>query len=94
MTYRTLADYIKLIRAFLSNEIDVLTFERQYLEMFKSDETMRGDSRYEVLNNLFGAVDAFCADESLRGEYSIDEEQLREECREAIGKLEQFPPEG
>jgi hypothetical protein len=90
MTYRSLADYIKLIRAFLSNEIDALTFQRQYLDMFKADKTMWEDSKYELLNNIFSSVEAFCADENIQGMYTIRESQLREETAHAFKHLEKL----
>ena len=48
------------------------------------------DPEYEILNNLFAEVDAFCADPALRDENDIDADQLSEAARMALVKLEPF----
>jgi hypothetical protein len=40
-----------------------------------------------VLNDLFFAVDAFCADPALREAEDIDEDQLRARVRAALAAL-------
>lgn len=85
--FHSLRPYIELIDSFLNNQIDALIFEREYLVMFKNDTTRWSESEYDVLNNLFGDVDTFCADPELRDPEDLDEEQLRQQCRMALEKL-------
>jgi hypothetical protein len=87
MSSHDLTPYIDLIESFLNNQISSLTFEREYLDMFKNDETRWAGEEYEVLNELFSDVDAFCADPELRGSDDLDEEQLRQGAKIAIEKL-------
>ena len=70
-----------------SYELSSLTFEREYLDMFKNDETESVGEEYEVLNELFSDVDAFCADPELRDSDDLDEEQLRQRAGIALEKL-------
>jgi len=87
MADHDLIGYIKLIEEFLANNIRPLTFEQKYLEMFKKDETQWLETEYEVLNGLFGDVDAFCADDSLRDADDLNEQQLRESAGAALKTL-------
>ena len=82
-----LSPYIHLIESFLANKIDASEFERSYLLMFKNDTNSWAEVEYENLNNLFGEVDAFCADPESRGENDIDEDQLREATKMTLAKL-------
>lgn len=87
MSSDNLTPYIKLIQSFLDGQISALTFERVYLEMFKNDWTAWAEEEYEVLNDLFIDIDAFCADPELRDPEDLDEEQLRQRAKTAIEKL-------
>ncbi len=46
-----------------------------------------GGETFDILQGVFSAADEFCADPNLRSDTSLDEEQLREECQEALEKL-------
>jgi hypothetical protein len=61
-----LEDYRDLLKRFLTLDITVFEFERVYLKTFKSDSTIRDEKIYNILNELFHAVDAFCEDPPLR----------------------------
>lgn len=87
MTKDKLDPYVQLMKSFVENEIDANEFERRYLSMFKSDTNSWTEAEYESLNNLFAALDAFCAKPELRDEHDIDEEQLREAARMTLVKL-------
>lgn len=87
MGSHNLAPYRKLIEQFLNNQISALDFEREYLDMFKNDTTEWPEAEYDVLNDLFGDVDAFCADPELRDPGDLDEEQLRQQAKIAIQRL-------
>ena len=83
----SLSIYIQMIESFLKNEITATDFERRYLRLFKDDNTNWNQHEYEVLNQLFSDVDAFCADPSLRNSKDLDERQLRNKCEIALNKL-------
>lgn len=83
-----LSEYIRLIKAFLERQIEAQTFERLYLETFKSDATAWSEDEYEVLNDLFGDLDAFCDDPELCGPDDLTETQLRERAAVALEKLQ------
>jgi hypothetical protein len=82
-----LAEYIRIIELFLCNEIDALTFEKEFLRMFKNDSTIWQGEGFETLNQLFTDLDAFCADATLRSNGDLDEFQLREQSKIALQKL-------
>lgn len=87
MSDQSLAKYQDLIGAFVRHELPVGDFEQQYLAMFKDDSVLWPESVFAILNDLFGAVDSFCADPDLRGQIlpagGLDEDQLREEAARA-----------
>jgi hypothetical protein len=87
MSSHDLEPYVDLIRSFLTNQIKSASFEREYLQRFKNDLTRWNPDEYEVLNDLFGDVDAFCSDPDLRSPGDLDEEQLRESAQGAMEKL-------
>jgi hypothetical protein len=80
---------IALIEAFLGGAMDVRTFERRYLETdYICGHETWPDAEYEVLQELFWAVDAFVADPELRDSpEDLDEDQLRAEAARAIAAL-------
>ena len=85
--YRSLDEHIELMEAFLSGRLSVDRFERQYLDLYSSDATLRGDAIFRVIDDVFFAVDEYCGDPDLRGEYDIDEDQLRDRVRAALSAL-------
>ena len=88
MSARALQIYVKLIKRFLDREISVAEFERTYLDTFKQDTTRRSNDEFMILDELFAAVDAFCADPKLCDERDIDEDQLRHQCQLALQALQ------
>jgi len=85
-----LSPYINLIRSFLNGEIAVKEFERRYMRLFKDDNTKWSQDEYEVLNELFSDLDAFCANPRLRKPGDLDEPQLRKNSARALKKLLTF----
>lgn len=85
--YRSLDEHVDLMEAFLSGRLPVDRFERQYLDLYSSDATIRGDTIFRIIDDVFFAVDEYCGDPDLRGEYEIDEDQLRERVRAALRAL-------
>ena len=84
-----LTAYRDLIRAFLEEQLTAVEFETRFLAMFKDEEKPFESSVFDILDRLFSDVDAFCADESLRDEEDLDEQELRERCDAAIRKLDE-----
>ena len=82
-----LSKYIELLMSFLHNGLSALDFERTYLEFYLNDTTEWSETEFAVLDELFGDVDAFCADAKLRDHNDLDEEQLRRKCQMALEKL-------
>jgi len=84
---RPLDEYVSLMDAFAGGRIPVDVFERRYLDLFQSDQTMREEFIFRTIEDVFFAVDEYCGDPDLRDEYDIDEEQLRERVRTALRVL-------
>lgn len=82
-----LIKYIELILSFLHGRISPLDFEQAYLALYLNDETEWSEPEFAVLDELFGAVDAFCADAKLRDKNDLDEDELRLACKIALGRL-------
>ena len=82
-----LGEYQDIINRFVDGQLGVAEFQSGYLRMFKQDSTIRADAEYEILNDLFRAVDAYCDNPAFRLPFSFDEEQLRAEARKALQAL-------
>jgi len=82
-----LEQYISLLDAFLRESISAVEFERLFLITFKSDTTMWPPALFKILDTLFGDIDAFCADEGLREEGDLSEQELRVQCAQALKAL-------
>lgn len=80
-------DYRQLIQSFLDRRITAAEFEEGFLSSFKSEPNGMSHSLFLLLDKLFSDVDAFCADEELREDDDLDEDQLREACAEALAAL-------
>jgi hypothetical protein len=55
-----LGEYQDIINRFVDGQVGVVEFESGYLRVFKQESTIRADAEYEILNDLFHAVDADC----------------------------------
>lgn len=84
---RSLSDYIAIIENFLNGVSPVTEFEARYLAAYSWDSESRSSDEYEVLNDLFIDVDAFCADPELRDAADLDETALRASARFALSRL-------
>jgi len=78
--------YKKLIDDFIKAKITVDDFEYRYLKTFKYDSLL-DTPEYEILNELFLDVDAYCGDPTLRREVDLDEAQLRQKAENALFAL-------
>ena len=80
--------YINLLKDFLCNKITADDFERRFLGMFKSETNCYSKLEFQILDKLFGDVDAYCSDpELLDPEYDITEEDLKFSAKEALDNL-------
>jgi len=87
-----LKQYIILIDDFVKGKIQPEIFEKQYLKLFKNDNS-RPDQEFVILDELFADVDAFCNEPELCDEDDIDTDELKQRCVEYLGKLEMFQSE-
>lgn len=91
MKYRK--KYILLIEKLLSKKITTEEFEKLYLKEFKSETDNLSNKEYEILNNLFHAVDAYCGDKDIANYNQedpfrdISEEELLREADICLKKL-------
>ncbi|CAN2040720.1 hypothetical protein GMMP15_190035 [Candidatus Magnetomoraceae bacterium gMMP-15] len=79
--------YKELLQSFITDAIDAVDFETNYLELFKNDNTEWSAVEFAILNELFGDVDSFCADPMLRDNGDLDEYMLKKKCLKALNKL-------
>lgn len=86
--------YIALLRLFVDGAISAREFEHRYLVAFKNDKDEYPEKVYQVLDDLFGDVDTFCADPALRGPGDLDEVQLLSEAKTALLELERLAAMG
>jgi len=80
--------YINLLEDFLADRITTSEFEQQFLQLFKSDKSFDSEREFQILDKLFGNVDAYCGDSDLFDpEFDIDEAQLKTSAKEALEVL-------
>ncbi|MEX0921895.1 MAG: colicin immunity domain-containing protein [Rhodovibrionaceae bacterium] len=79
--------YIKLLESYTSHNISSLEFETQYLKLFKIEPEGMPEDIYDLLNNLFINVDAYCDNSSIRDEEDLGPHELLDSARETLGKL-------
>ena len=83
----TITKYKVLLNQFVSGEVSAPHFEAAFLEMFKNESSIFPEDIYDVLNNLFIDVDAYCGDESLRDDNDLDDKGLLASAKVALDKL-------
>jgi hypothetical protein len=79
--------YTSLLQGFLDESIDAREFESRFLKKFKNEKTVLPPDIYELLDELFADVDAFCPDPELCDDDDLNEQQLRAKAAEALAKL-------
>jgi hypothetical protein len=87
MTTPLLEKYISLITQFVGGQITVSQFEVAYLDLFKNETEYMSEFVYNVLNNLFLDVDAYCHDPNVRDKEDLSEKDLLESAKIALKKL-------
>jgi hypothetical protein len=87
-------EYAVLMMAFVDGSMSAAEFERRYLEKFKADRRQLDEATFAVLDEVFGEVDAFCADEQVYEQIAAEHPgwpnsavELREKVRAAITRL-------
>lgn len=90
MSRPSIEEYLSLIWAFVSGSLTASEFEGMYLELFKSDECIRDEAIFLVLDRLFSDVDVFCADSSIRGPDDLDDNGLRLAARCAYDQIKKL----
>lgn len=87
-------EYAALMIEFVSGAMSATEFEKRYLEKFKSERRRLDEWTYRILDEVFGHVDAFCADEELYERLAVEnpgwplnDAQLREKVQEAVARL-------
>jgi hypothetical protein len=90
-TITVVRDYQELMLRFLSRAASVSEFEQTYLDKFKAETRALDASLYDILQDLFGDVDAYRPGGPLRPDedpcFNIDEVGLRERVAHAVDRL-------
>ena len=82
--------YIRLLKDFVNNKISSDEFESQFLEIYKNEKRFDSEREFQILDKLFGDVDAYCGDSALfEPEFDIDEAELRLSVQKALNALEE-----
>lgn len=81
--------YTRLLKDFVSKKISALEFEQNFLQLFKAETSFFSKKEFQILDKLFGDVDAYCSDPDLieDPEFDLTEEELRLSAKEALDKL-------
>ncbi|WP_267226588.1 colicin immunity domain-containing protein [Dyella silvae] len=82
-------NYGQLMDELLGGSIHPVQFQRFYLERFKREAFME-EPLFQILDALFGVVDAYCADAEIRktlSETAINDSELYAEVRKARDRL-------
>ena len=83
-----LGPYLDLMRAFLDETISTKDFETRYLAKMKSDPHFYKEPVFGLLDEVFGAVDAYTDLPGPREKDWIDENELRAIVRRVYPQLE------
>lgn len=87
-------EYAALMREFVTGSISAPEFERRYLKKFKSEQRPLDEWTYQILDEVFGHVDAYTSDEAVYQQVAADNpgwpltaRQLKEKVGEAVARL-------
>ncbi|MEM9859820.1 MAG: colicin immunity domain-containing protein, partial [Bacteroidota bacterium] len=87
--------YISIIKKFTDGEMKASDFERRYIEMFKSEVELQG-RLFDVLNQLFSDVDAYCGNPEIANYnkedpfHDIDENELLSQAKYSLRELQEM----
>jgi hypothetical protein len=83
--------YITLLKEFVTQTISANEFESKFLEMFKNETAPISEREFQILDKLFGDVDAYCSEPNLFDpEFEIDEAELRLSAQKALDELREL----
>lgn len=86
-----LRPYVTLLALMISQRIEAWEFEVLFLSLYKNDPTDWSPLVFGVLDRLFGAVDEYCRDDSIReAARGLDEAGLLHAANEALRGLERL----
>ena len=83
-------DYGLLLKRFLNGAISIEAFQRAYLGRFKNERRKLDEDVFDLLDELFGDVDAFTTAPELLSEnpgFYLDETALRKKVTQAAKRL-------
>jgi len=87
------AEYKLLLERFLGGETSAEQFQAIYLHRFKNETRKLDEALFELLDSLFGDVDAFSTDTQLlaeKPEFYLDKARLQEKVRQAALRLSEL----
>jgi hypothetical protein len=80
--------YRDLISDFVGDRLSAQDFESKYLQIFKTDADQVPSQEFNVLEQLFFAIDDYVADPELRAKVGgLDERDLRDHAAAAYSRL-------
>ena len=79
------ADYVRLMKDFLDNLIDVHQYRRRYFGFALMRMGVLSDEEGKIIQQAYGDADDF--DDAVQLEYTIDEGQLRQRVSASLKKL-------
>ncbi len=88
--YNIYTDYRMLLNRFIDGSISPEDFQNEYLSRFKNEKRKLDQPLFELLDSLFGDVDAFTSDKELLAEnpgFYLDEVALRKKITQAFKKI-------
>lgn len=84
-----LRPYVRLLEAFLGNEIDEREFEFSYTTLFRDDASLRSKEEVEILNSIFGDVDKHMTMHMMMAGREHDQ-RIRENAQAAYDRLRSY----
>ena len=86
--------FIPIIEDFVDGSDTADVFEQEYLRLVKGTPGTLEKEVSEIVNGLFGDVDAYVAEDRLRGDDDLDAGQLLDCATGALETLRQLSREG
>ena len=86
--------YEFLLERLVRGDITASAFESEFLHRFKTEELALPVDAFNILDALFGDVDAFCSDPNQRGPDDLGEEELLRSVKSALQKLRTLKEHG
>ncbi|PSO73701.1 MAG: hypothetical protein BRC42_03955 [Cyanobacteria bacterium QS_1_48_34] len=81
--------YIVLLKDFVTEKKSAEEFEEQFLQLFKNESDLLSPREFQILDQLFSDVDAYCSNPELIEDpwFDLSEAQLRVSARNTLDKL-------